>query len=109
MSEHLFLFGPDVRFIRGPKYTVAMHWLIGAAYGNFGTGFPPGTRPQDVDIYNTKLAFGMAWGPSVDYNVTPRWSVRLIPDWQPTHYGYSWQNEFAGSVGLVYKIGSLGK
>jgi len=106
MSEHLVLFGPNFRFIRKPHYTVGFHGLIGAAYGQFDSGFPPGVMPQQVDIYNTKLAFGMAVGPWVDYNVTPRWSVRLITDWQPTHYGFSIQNEFAGSVGLVYKFGS---
>jgi hypothetical protein len=107
MSEHLFLFGPNFRLIRHRSYTFGMHALIGAAYGKFSSGFPAGTMPQDVGIYNDKLAFGMGVGPSVDYNLTPRLSVRFIPDWQPTHYGFSWQNEFAGSVGVVYKFGSL--
>jgi hypothetical protein len=109
MSEHLFLFGPSFRFYRSNRVTVGMHGLIGAAYGVFGDDFPTGTNPQEVNIYNTKLAFGYAIGAFADYNVTPRWSVRLVSDWQPTHYGFSQQNEFAGSVGLVYKIGSLSK
>ena len=107
MSEHLFLFGPNVRLAMHPRYTVAMHALIGAAYGKFSTDFPSGVTPQDVGIYNDKLAMGLGVGPSVDYNLTPRLSVRLVPDWQPTHYGFTWQNEFAGSVGIVYKIGHL--
>ncbi|HTV16280.1 MAG TPA: hypothetical protein VME68_16280 [Acidobacteriaceae bacterium] len=109
MSEHLFLFGPSFRFYRGPRLTAGMHTLIGAAYGVFDSGFPAGVIPQDVNIYNNKLAFGYVIGSFVDYNVTPRWSVRFIGDWQPTHYGFSQQNEFAGSVGIVYKVGSLGK
>jgi hypothetical protein len=107
MSEHLFLFGPSVRLYRAPRVSAGMHLLIGAAYGSFSSGFPPGVTPQTLAIYNDKLAFGTAIGAFIDYNVTPRWSVRFVPDWQPTHYGFSWQNEFAGSVGLVYKIGSL--
>ena len=78
---------------------------MGAAYGSFGNEFPKGTTPQDVGIYNDKLAIGFGIGPWVDYNLGPKLSVRLISDWQPTHYGYSWQSEFAGSVGIVYKIG----
>ena len=109
MSEHLFLFGPSFRFIRTPRASLGMHTLIGAAYGSFSSGFPAGIQPQSVNIYNDKLAFGMAIGAIADYNVTPRVSVRFVSDWQPTHYGFSFQNEFAGSVGLVYKFGSLGK
>ena len=109
MSEDLFLFGPSFRFIRRPRVTAGMHVLIGAAYGVFDSDFPAGSNPQEVNIYNNKLAFGYAVGAPVDFNVTSRWSVRAVPDWQPTHYGFSQQNEFAGSVGLVYKIGSLGK
>lgn len=107
MSEHLFLFGPDVRLYRAPKVGLGLHVLIGAAYGAFGNGFPSGTTPQAVGIYNDKLAFGMAVGASADYNLNSRWSVRFVPDWQPTHYGFGWQNEFAGSAGVVYKLGSL--
>lgn len=105
MSEHLILFGPDYRMMMHPHFDLSMHALIGAAYGSFSDGFPHGVVPQDVGIYNDKLALGLAVGPSVDYNLTPQISVRLIPEWQPTHYGFPWQNEFAGSVGIVYKIG----
>ena len=106
MSEHLFLFGPDFRMLRRQNYTFSMHTLIGAAYGSFGNGFPKGTSPQDIGIYNDKLAMALGIGASTDYNLSPQLSVRLITDWQPTHYGFLWQNEFAGSVGIVYKLGA---
>jgi hypothetical protein len=108
MSEHLFLFGPSFRLYRATHATWGAHFLIGAAYGDFDSGFPAGIQPQSVNIYNDKLAFGYAIGSFADYNLGSRWSVRFIGDWQPTHYGFSQQNEFAGSVGLVYKMGSLG-
>jgi hypothetical protein len=107
MHEYLFLFGPNFRIIRHRGYTLGVHALAGAAYGVFDAGFPAGAMPQDVGIYNDKLAFGMGVGSWADVNVTPRWSVRVTSDWQPTHYGLSWQNEFAGSVGIVYKFGYL--
>jgi len=105
MSEHLFLFGPSFRMMMHPRYTVSMHALIGAAYGKFSDAFPAGVQPQYVGIYNDKLALGLAVGPSVEYNLGPKLAVRLTPDWQPTKYGFPWQNEFAGSVGIVYKLG----
>lgn len=109
MSEHLFLFGPNFRFLRTPKYAAGMHFLIGAAYGSFDKDFPQGIQPVQVGIYNNKLAFGGVIGAFGDYNLSPKWAVRLIADYQPTRYGYGTQNEFAGSIGIVYKIGSLHK
>jgi hypothetical protein len=109
MSEHLFLFGPTFRLLRTAKYAAGIHTLIGAAYGSFDSGFPQGVQPNLVGVYNNKLAFGGAFGAFGDYNLTPRFAVRVVADWQPTRYGYTEQNEFAGSVGVVYKLGSLQK
>jgi hypothetical protein len=107
MREYLFLFGPSFRLLRRPKITLGMHSLVGAAYGSFSSGFPSGIQPQSVGIYNDKLAMGLAIGGFADYNLNARWSVRLVTDWQPTHYGFGWQNESADSVGIVYKFGFL--
>jgi hypothetical protein len=109
MSENLFLFGPTVRFHRGPTYAYGMHLVIGAAYGSFDKDFPPGVQPDVVDIYNNKLAFGSAVGAWLDRNLSSKLAVRLVADYQPTHYGFSTQSEFAGSVGIVYKFGVLRK
>lgn len=109
MSENLFLFGPTFRLFRREKYAAGVHTLVGAAYGNFDKDLPSGISPNQIGVYNTKLAFGGAFGGWYDYNLSPRLSVRAIGDWQPTHYGYTFQNEFAGSVGVVYKMGSLHK
>jgi hypothetical protein len=109
MSEHLFLFGPNFRFRRRQNYAAGMHILVGGAYGSFDADFPSGVQPILVGVYNNKLAFGAAVGGWYDYNLSPRLAVRAIGDWQPTRYGYAEQNEFAGSVGIVYKLGSLHK
>jgi opacity protein-like surface antigen len=109
MREYLFLFGPSFRLYRRPKLDLGMHSLVGAAYGSFSSGFPSGIQPESVGIYNDKLAMGLAIGGFADYNLNSRWSVRLTTDWQPTHYGFGWQNESADSVGIVYKFGMLRK
>jgi hypothetical protein len=109
MSEHLVLFGPNFRLFRRPTHAAGMHVLVGAAYGSFDTDFPSGVQPNLVGVYNNKLALGAAVGGWYDYNLSPRLAVRTVFDWQPTRYGYTNQNEFAGSVGIVYKLGSLTK
>jgi hypothetical protein len=109
MSEHLFLFGPNFRLYRRPSHAAGIHVLVGAAYGSFDSDFPSGIQPNLVGVYNNKLAFGAAVGGWYDYNLSSRFSVRVLGDWQPTRYGYTNQNEFAGSVGIVYKVGSLQK
>ena len=109
MSENLFLFGPTFRFIRRDTWAAGMHVLVGAAYGSFDKDFPQGISPNQVGIYNNKLAFGAAVGAWSDYNLSTNLSVRIIADYMPTHYGYTRQNEFAGSVGIVYKFGAIRK
>lgn len=109
MSEHLFLFGPTFRFIRRDNFAAGMHGLVGAAYGSFDKDFPAGIQPNVVGIYNNKLAFGAAIGAWGDYNLSSKLAVRVIADYMPTRYGYALQNEFAGSVGIVYKFGVLKK
>lgn len=108
MSEHLFMVGPNFRLVRKENYAAGFHTLLGAAIGNFDQGFRnSGVQPFQVGIYNNKVAFGGAFGAWADYNLTPKWSVRATADWQPTHYGFSTQNEFAGTAGVVYKFGYL--
>ena len=109
MSEYLFLFGPTFRLLKRENFAAGMHFLIGAAYGSFDKDFPQGVQPNVVNIYNNKLAFGSAVGWWTDFNLSPKLAIRAIADYQPTHYGYTTQNEFAGSVGIVYKFGVLRK
>lgn len=109
MSEDLFLFGPTFRMIRRQNYAAGMHFLIGAGYGSFDKDFPAGIQPNQVNIYNNKLAVAGVAGGWADYNLSSRFAVRAIADYQPTHYGFSSQSEFAGSVGIVYKFGALQK
>ncbi len=109
MSENLFLFGPTFRLRRRERYAFGVHGLIGAAYGSFDKDFPSGISPDQIGVYNNKLAFGAAVGIWYDYNLSPRLSVRGIADYQPTHYGFTSQREFAASGGIVYKLGSLHK
>jgi hypothetical protein len=106
MNETLFLFGPEFRLYRSPKYALGLHVLIGGTYGIFDTDLK-GVDPNSLNVYSNQLAFASAAGATWDYNLSRRLSVRGITDWQATRFGFNTQNEFAGSVGIVYKIGSL--
>ena len=110
MSEHLFLFGPSFRLYQKPKYTAGFHVLLGGAYGSFDQAFHgSGIQPFAVGVYNNQLATAFAIGGWADYKINPRFAVRVNADYQPTHYGGQGQNEFVGSVGIVYKVGRRGK
>jgi hypothetical protein len=110
MSEHLFLFGPTFRMLQTQKYTAGMRVLVGGAYGSFNQGYASsGIQPTQIGIYNDQLAFAAVIGGWADYNLRPKFSIRFKADYQPTHYGNTVQNEFVGTVGIVYKIGSRSK
>jgi hypothetical protein len=110
ISEHLFLFGPEVRLYRSDKWTLTAHVLLGGTYGIFDSSTKSANiEPNQLSLFNNQLAFALAGGASTDYNLRPNWSVRLITDFQPTHYGLALQKEFAGSAGVVYKWGAMKK
>jgi len=104
-SQSLFLFGVASRFFRTPRYDFGMHFDIGGAYGNFAKNYPANVQPVNLGLINSQLAFAAAVGAFSDYNVSPHWAVRLYTDWQPTRYSKTFQNEFAGALGVVYKFG----
>ena len=106
ISEHAFLFGPDVRLWRTTQWNLGAHAMIGGTYGIFNNGLN-GVSAQSVNLYQNQLAFIGAFGASADRNLSPRLAVRLITDFQPSHYGKVTQKEFAGSLGIVYKFGTL--
>ena len=110
ISEHLFLFGPTVRLYRGDKFAADGHFLLGGTYGIFDSSFKGANiEPNVLRLYNNQLAFALAAGASADYNWRPNIAFRVIADFQPTHYGLALQDEFAGSVGVVYKWGAIKK
>ena len=78
----------------------------GGVYGKFSSGLN-GAPPNALGLYVDQLAFAAAVGGSFDFNLSPRLSVRLMSDFAPTRFGSGTQEEFAGAVGIVYKMGSL--
>lgn len=104
-SQHFYMLGAAARFLRTPKYDFGMHLDLGAVYGSFDKGYPQNVQPIDLGIYNSQPAVAVAVGAFSDYNIKPHWALRLYTDWEPTFYGKTHQDEFAGSLGIVYKFG----
>ena len=110
ISEHFFLFGPEVRLLRNPKYTVDYHFLLGGTYGVFDSSTRSANiEPNQIGLYNNQLAFALATGTNLDYNLSPKLSIRGIIDFQPTHYGLAFQKDVSASAGVVYKWGAIKK
>lgn len=106
MSEYLFLFGPSFRLIQKERYTAGMHVLVGGTHGTFDSGYgASGIQPFEIGVYNNQLASAYAIGGWGDYKLGPRLAIRFTGDYQPTRYAAMGQNEFFGSVGVVYKFG----
>lgn len=104
VSEHMFMVGPEFRGLSNEHGAIMLHALVGGAYGNFEHGIgdvPPGA----LGLYSNQLAFGGAFGGSIDLNRSPRLVFRISPDATLTSFGGGGVREqFAISVGLVYRL-----
>lgn len=125
--EHMFLGGATYRMIAREHAALSAHGMVGGADGVFshalGTAPVLGTtvEPRDVGMYNDGLGLVSTIGGSLDLNRSPRLALRISPDWIMTRYGgygtpsnvpskfvtHS-QNEFAISVGIIYRF-KMGK
>jgi hypothetical protein len=104
VSEHMFLVGPEYRGPSNEHASITLHALVGGAYGNFEHAIgdvPPGA----LGLFSNQLAFGSAFGGSIDLNRSPRLVFRISPDATLTDFGGAGLHEqFAISVGLVYRL-----
>ena len=105
VSEYMFLVGPEYRGPSNEHGSITLHALVGGAYGNFEHDIgnvPPG----ELGLFSNQLAFGMAVGGSIDLNRSPRLAFRISPDATFTDFGSAGlKDQFAISVGLVYRLG----
>src|SRR5579859_3164057 len=118
IKNHTLLVGPQVSFRQAHGITPFIHGLFGANYqtparqspiidqlvlappptgsGNASTGFVSETQTIP-GLRGGHTAFAMAFGGGVDYNVTPRFSIRMI---QADYF----RNSFKFTQGFVSEI-----
>jgi hypothetical protein len=102
--EHLFLGGPSIRGPKNEHAALTFHALFGGSYGVFDSAIDQGLTGPNLGLFNNGVAFATALGGSIDLNRSPRLSVRLSPDYLLTRFGGVSQNEFAISVGVLYRL-----
>jgi hypothetical protein len=104
IMEHLFMAGPSIRGPKNEHAALTFHALVGGSYGVFNSAINQGLTGPNLGLFNNGLTLATALGGSLDLNRSPRLSVRLSPDYLLTRFGGVSQNEFAISIGILYRL-----
>ena len=107
--EHLFMGGPSIRGPKNEHAALTFHALVGGSYGVFDSAIDQGLTGPNLGLFNNGFALATALGGSLDLNRSPRFSIRLSPDYLLTRFGGVSQNEFAISVGVLYRLKRMRK
>ncbi len=105
VAEYLFVGGPEYRLLRNKHAAMMLHAFYGGAYGDFQRGLD-GTPPAEVGFFSNQFAPAAVLGGSIDLNRSPRLVFRIAPDATLTDFGGNgYTEQFAISVGIVYRMG----
>jgi hypothetical protein len=104
IMEHLFMAGPSIRGPKNEHAALTFHALVGGSYGVFNSAINQGLTGPNLGLFNNGFTLAAALGGSLDLNRSPRLSVRLSPDYLLTRFGGVSQNEFAISIGILYRL-----
>ena len=88
---------------------MTFHALVGGSYGVFNSAVDQGVSGPNLGLFNNGLALATALGGSLDLNRSPKFSLRISPDYLLTRFGGVSQNEFAISVGVLYRLSKMRK
>ena len=70
----------------------------------FDSAIDQGLSGPNLGLFSNGLTLATALGGSLDLNRSSRISLRLSPDYLLTRFGGVSQNEFAISVGVLYRL-----
>jgi hypothetical protein len=104
VMEHLFMAGPSIRGPKNEHAALTFHALVGGSYGVFNSAVDNGATAPALGLFNNGVTLATAVGGSLDLNRSPRWSLRISQDYLLTRFGGVSQNEFAISVGVLYRF-----
>jgi hypothetical protein len=104
IMEHQFMAGPSIRGPKNERAALTFHALVGGSYGVFNSAIDQGLTGPNLGLFDNGVALATALGGSLDLNRSPRLSVRISPDYLLTRFGGVSQNEFAISVGVLYRL-----
>jgi hypothetical protein len=104
ISQYTFMLGPQYRFYQSLHWDWNAQVLAGLAHGNFGTGIGTFTA-SDVGLYSDANKLAVSVGAAVDYNLSPVFALRLMPNYLLTTYGGDAQHNLGFTAGVVYRWG----
>jgi hypothetical protein len=110
--EHMFMGGASFRGPKNEHAALTFHALAGGSYGVFNTATNagpngPNLTPPNLGLFNNGFTFATALGGSLDLNRSSKLSLRLSPDYLLTRFGGVSQNEFAISIGVLYRLSKM--
>jgi hypothetical protein len=105
--EHQFMAGPSIRGPKNEHAALTFHGLVGGAYGVFDSALNPGLTGPNLGLFNNGFTLATAVGGSLDLNRNSKFSLRLSPDYLLTRFGGVSQNEFAISLGVLYRLNKM--
>jgi hypothetical protein len=102
--QHLFLAGPQIRWIRKERFSSSIRLLAGAVDAASNSDVE-GISPTSLGLYpnTTKLAFKP--GGAFDFNLSPRVALRFSSGALLERQNGDFQRIFNVSTGIVFRIG----
>ena len=104
ISQFAALAGPTYRFYIQPKYSVSGRVMGGVEHGNF-SGDLAGQAPAQFGLWSNATTFAASASVVGEYNITPRTSLRVAPEYYFTGFGSTTQYTRGFTVGLAVRFG----
>lgn len=106
ISQYDVLAGPSYRVYVQPKYSVALRAMGGWSYGNF-SGDTNGLGGTTLGLYPDGNSFAIDASVLGEYNVSPKFALRLAPEYFLTGFGSTLQASRGFNGGFVFRWGKL--
>lgn len=107
ISEYTALAGPTYRFYLQPKYSVSGRVMGGFIHGKFSgdLGSNYSGKSTKFGLWPDGNTYAASASIPVEYDVTPRVSVRVAPEYFLTGFGSTQQNSLGFTIGLAVRFG----
>lgn len=104
ISQYDVMLGPSYRFYLQPKYSLAARVMGGWSHGNF-SGDTNGLGGTTLGLYPDANTYAFSASILGEYNVSPRFALRLAPEYFFTGYGSGIQASRGFNGGFVFRFG----
>jgi hypothetical protein len=106
VSQFAILAGPTYRFYAQPKYSISGRVMAGMVYGHFSGDTSNDTSLSEaLGLWPDSFVFAASAAVVAEYNLTPKVGLRLAPEYAPTAFGSSFQNNLGFTAGIAYRFG----